>query len=153
MFKLTISAFILSAMLSSCGKAHCGKASFTLGLIKFTDAESDTIIVKRFNKGTNFSSLHDSVFVDKLNSQFQRSSDTIIVYYYTSEGQLLTEDYDHEIVLPGSPRVFRLADIAYTNEYEPSGEKVMCIAKIDSYKIDGQLKNPSNQGNFIFITK
>ncbi len=154
MFKLTISAFIACVILSSCGKPHCGKPTFTLGLIAFSDAESDTIIVRRFDKGTNFSAQHDSLFIDTLDTHFQKYSDTALVKYQTAEGLgLLTNDYDYQIFLPGPTSVFRLTDITYTTFYQGSGEKVSCLTKIESYKINGQLKTPSDEYNFIFIDK
>lgn len=154
MFKLTISAFILCLILSSCVKGRCSEASFTLGLVAFEEAESDTIILRRFDKGTNFSTQHDSIFIDILTTPFQKYSDTTIVKYETPEGlRLLTVEYDYEIVLPESNNIFRLTDIKYTKHYQASGEKVMCYSKLDSYKIDGQLKNPSDINEYILIDK
>ena len=154
MFKLTISAFILCFLFSSCGKGHCGKATFTLGLVAFNNSESDTIILRRFTKSTNFSFQQDSIFIDTLNTYFQKYSDTTIVRYQTPEGlQLLTDEYDYEIFLPESNSIFRLTDITYTKLYQGSGEKVVCYAKLNSYKINGQLKTTSENKDYILIDK
>ena len=154
MFKLTIAVLIICSILSSCVKGHCGKATFTLGLIAFSNSESDTIILKRFIKSTNFSTEKDSIFIDTLNTQFLKYSDTTIVYYHSPEGlQLLSDEYDYEIYFPKLNNFYRLTDITYTYQYQPSGEKISCYGKLDSYKIDGQLKNPSFNYDFILIHK
>ena len=154
MFKLTIFAFLVCVILSSCHKAHCNTASFSLGLVAFSTAESDTIILRRFDKGTNFTSEHDSLLIDTLNTPFQRYSDTTILYYRTPDGlSVFTEEYDYEIYLSKLNRVFRLTDIIYTNALGASGERQFCFAKLNSYNINGQLKNPSNDNDIIFIDK
>lgn len=146
--------FFISVMLSSC-EYPCGKASSMLSLISFTSSESDTIIARRFFKATNFSSVKDSVLIDKFNTNFQKNGDTILVLYPGTDGnQLITSDYDYEIIIPKANVSFRISNITEPKKYgHKGGEKVYCLNTISSYKLNDQLVNANESFGFIYLKK
>ncbi len=151
---ITVSSFILS----SCVTYPCGKASSSIALISFTDPESDTIIIRRFVKGANFSNLKDSAIITRDGrTNFQRQHDTLLILHSNVlENNLyndITSDYDFEIVLPKVPRVYRLSEIVEDIQYgKNNGQKIYCVNGMKSYKIDGQLKINAGYEN-IYLKK
>lgn len=63
-------------MLSSSDYA-CGKASDFIALVTYTPAESDTIIVRRFAKSSNFALQKNTLLIDKPNTNLQVNGDTV----------------------------------------------------------------------------
>jgi len=147
-------AIIVCTAFSSCTKGKCRKASFSLTAIGFKEAETDTIILRRFEKSTNFSLLHDSLFLDKTNTTFSFFSDTTHVSYRMPDGSgLLSDDFDYQVILPQPNSFFRLTDINYQNLYMGSGEKVVCVNMLTSYKMDGLVHTVSMDFGRIVVTR
>jgi len=127
---LTVSA------LQSCTKTPCINATLEFGLISFSDTESDSIILRRFEKGSNFRSLTDTFLLD---IQFTRTNDTLNIASTRSIG-LLTSRFDYEIYLPVAAKLFRVTSIV--EEYREikhafwNNVKVGCINEITSLTVD-----------------
>ena len=147
--------FFITCCFLSCGEYPCGKASSSLALISFTDAESDTVIIRRFSKSTNFGSLHDTLTLTRLHINFQRQNDTILVLAPSDNGNnIITSDYDYEIFLPKVTRVFRLTEIIENVKYgHKTGQKIYCLNTLSSYKLNGQPATDGNGNNFIYLKK
>lgn len=127
-------------MLNSCGHYPCGDASSFIGLVNFTEAESDTIIIRRFAKGSGLTTLHDSMMITQLNANLQRQQDTVNVLFHFDGNQFITSDYDFQIFLPATNSVYELTDITEDIRYgSKAGEKNYCINPITSYKLNGKL--------------
>lgn len=127
-------------MFNSCGRYPCGDASSFIGLINFSEAESDTIILRRFTKGTEFAALQDSVMITQSNANLQRQHDTVLVLFSFDGSQTITSDYDYEIFLPQTNRVYKLSDIREDKRFgSKAGQKVYCINPITSYQLNGEL--------------
>jgi len=116
-------------------------ASLSFGLISFSDQESDTIILRRYEKGSNFSTLKDN--------------DTLDLAYTTSIG-LITSQYDYELYFPGAIKLYRLSAIE-----EEAGEirhafwnnvKVGCVNKITSFTINNLVSYPPWY-NYFYLSK
>jgi hypothetical protein len=127
-------------LFNSCGRYPCGNASSFIGLINFTESESDTIIIRRFIKGADFTALQDSMVITQFNAHLQRQHDTLLILFPFDGNEIITSHYDFEIVLPGINRVYKLTDITEDIRYgSKAGAKVYCINPITSYKLDGEL--------------
>jgi hypothetical protein len=107
-------------------------------LVGFSDAESDTFIIRRFTR--NSSSIKDSIpQYDAV--RYNRSGDTLNMVAYLSD-VLLQSDYDYQLFFPGANKTFALTEInedfqngggGFTGNGEP-----MCGNPIISCKVDGQ---------------
>lgn len=152
---IIIGFLFITATLYSCGEYPCKEASDYIGLISFTPAETDTIIIRRVTKSTNFSIQKDSLFLNKSNANFQQNGDTVLVLAGSNDGNaIITSDYDYEIFLPGANVTYTLSDIVEPLQYGRGGKyKVLCINSIDSYKLNGQLVHKKNAYGPIYITK
>ena len=127
-------------MFNSCGRYPCGNASSFIGLINFMEAESDTIILRRFTKGTGFAALHDSMVITQSNANLQRQHDTVLVLSSFDGNKMITSDYDFEIFLPATNSVYKLNAITEDIRYgSKAGAKIYCINPITSYKLNGEL--------------
>lgn len=123
-------------LLNSCGRYPCGNASSMIALVNFTDAESDTIILRRFVKNTGFMNLYDTLLITQLNGNFQSLNDTLLVMYSVNDHHVITSDYDFEIYFPEIDKIYKLTDVAEDIRYgSKAGEKVYCINPITSYKL------------------
>ena len=155
LIQYSLLTIIVCALISACGEYPCGKASSYIALLSFTPAESDTIIVRRFNKGNNFLNLKDTIIIDKSNTNFQQNGDTILVLGGGFNGNsIITSDYDFEIYLPPLNKTYTISEITEPQQYRKnSTRKDYCINAITSYKLNGQLVNAGNSFTRIYIKK
>ena len=93
--------------LQNCSTTPCIKANLHFQLISFSDAESNSIILRRYNKGQNFSVLKDTTI---LQISFSRSNDTLVQSSSSTPG-LITSDYDHELYFPVANKIYRITEI------------------------------------------
>lgn len=146
---------VFTATLYSCGEYPCKQASDYISLISFTPAETDTIIIRRFTKSTNFSIQKDSLLIDKTNANLQQNGDTVLVLKgWGNSFATITSNYDYEIFLPGANVTYTLSDIEEPLQYGRHGTyKDLCINSINSYKLNGQMVKKENAYGPIYITK
>ncbi len=146
--------FAAGSLFYSC-QYPCGRASSSIGLISFTDTESDIIILRRFSKSTNFTDLQDTFTISRNNSNFQREHDTLLILHGMEDGNNdITSSYDYEIFLPKISRLYRLSDIVEDIKYGSKlGPKIYCINPIISYKLNGQPVDVVNYYSFIYLKK
>lgn len=143
--KIIIGLAILCISLLSCGKdIPCDDAISTLNFISFPDSETDTIILRRFNKSTNFTAPIDTFFLNNLNSSYSKSHDTLEIGNPFKGDNGLKSKYDYEIYIPQTSRLFILSDIVEEFSQTKGGglfsmDKRGCINTIKSYKLNGQL--------------
>jgi hypothetical protein len=150
-----IFSFFIATAISSCGESPCAKGDLGYRLIGFSDAESDTIILRRLPK--NSLVIKDSFVFNETNPiRFARFTDTLIMVAYASD-VLLKSDYDYQVFFPGAGRLFSVTDIKEEQSYTKSGlfntSKVGCINPITSCKVDGQLINTITFPNTIYLRK
>ena len=112
----------------------CFKADLHFALVGFSDAEADTIIMKRFTKGNN-PVLQDSLLLSPI--RYQRYGDTLQMTAYPGELNL-DIDYNYELYFPGSPKVLMISDITEEQLRMKRNHKVGCGNRITGYKLDGQ---------------
>lgn len=125
-------------MLNSCTTTPCFTGSFNFGLKGFTQAEADTILVRRFFRGSNFSNLTDSFL---LTPGFRVQQDTLEITSLFVPDSYMNAAYDYLLVFPGIPKTIRLTDITEVNREIKhsvfSNVKVGCENNITSMKADG----------------
>ena len=117
MIKQIISPLVFIAViiaLHSCGTYDCAEADgLRIGGVSFTAAELDTIILRKFVKGTGFTQLIDSVFVT---DYYQVTNDTATAGAFLSSDRLKSK-YDYQIYIPSINRLVKITDM-----YEPQQE-------------------------------
>lgn len=135
---------LLTIIISACGEYPCAKTALRYSLIGFTDAETDTIILRRFTKNT--SSLKDTFFFDEGNPlRFSRSNDTLRMAAISSTA-LLESSYDYQLFFPEGRKLFAITEIQEEQLYQKNTtifntKKAGCINKITSARLNGQLIN------------
>src|SRR5690242_11793800 len=144
----------MAFMFNSCGHDPCGDASSHIGFINFTLEETDTVIIRRFIKGSGFAALHDSMMITQSNANLQRQDDTLLVLSSFNDGKMITSDYDFEIYLPQTNNVYKISDIKEDILYgSKTGQKVYCINPITSYKLNGEFIKVDPLYQPIYLTK
>lgn len=86
--------------------------SIALSTGDYTDEEMDTVILKRYEGGSNFSQLIDSTLKIVPPDTGQYTSEHIA----TVESNVYGDDSDLEVVIPGAGQVYRVWDIKAVNE-------------------------------------
>ena len=140
--RLIICCTVLSlSLLMACGDYPCGKADLTYRLIGFSDAEADTIILRRLQK--NSLVVKDSFVFDPSNGiGFVRFADTLIIESQPGTA-LMQSDHDYQLFFPGAARTIHITEITETQSYGKnsgpfSTRKDRCLNQISSCKVDGQ---------------
>jgi hypothetical protein len=142
----------LSVLFQYCSRTPCGKADLHFQLISFSDAESNSIILRRYAKGQNFQQLKDTTL---LQIGFRRSNDTLFQSSSSTPG-LITSGYDYELYFPVANKIYRITEIEEVQGeikhsiFHPTKEG--CINSISSLKINGQLVPPLSF-NYFYLTK
>lgn len=152
--RFIIFLLILFALpVTSCEK-QCIKAEIDFALIGFSDAEADTIVLRRFEKNGSFAQPKDTVLLD--NIQFSRRNDSLQIaaiagYHY------LTSDYNYQLFFPGASTVLTITDILENKNTMTKGlfncTKEACINQITGYTINGQFSNSVVNNNLIYLKK
>lgn len=143
MKKLVILSVIVLISVSCGKKCPCFSQNLLFAPIQFSDAEADTIIIRRYMKGTNFLQLRDTIFANQDSIRFKRSGDTLNPSSYTVRTTLPTV-FDYEIYFPGAGKTFRIDNIVEEETKQPCGglfamDKVACFNPITSYRVNNQL--------------
>lgn len=152
---IVIAITSLITFLFSCGNSPCARGDLRFNLIGFSDAESDTIIIKRYKKTTSI--IIDTLLVGASNQiSYVRFGDTLRIARLSSS-VLLLSDFDYQILFPGASRNFSITEIneqlSSTNRGLFSTSKVGCINPIISCKINGQVTNTIIFPNSIYLKK
>ncbi len=142
-FIIGLSVFCISLL--SCGKdVPCDDETSTLSFISFPDTETDTIILRRFTKATNFNTPIDTFLLNKFNSSYSKYNDTLEIGNSFGGDNGLKSKYDYEIYIPQTNRLFRVNDIVEDFLHTRGGglfswDKRGCVNTIKSYRLNGQL--------------
>jgi hypothetical protein len=149
---ITIFSFILLCI-ASCD-VPCSKAEIQFGLIGFSDAESDTIILHRFSKGTT--TAVDSFSLNKQVLQFYRQGDTLQFSSFSSN-YLLTSNYDYQFYFPALARTILLSNLYEDQSSQTKTAfnctKELCVNRITRYQLDTVEYNIPEESNTIFLKK
>lgn len=150
---------ILSFFDSCCYKVDCLPATLEPALISFSPAEMDTLIFRKFDKGSNFQNPKDSIFINSGNISLLYpyvQGDTTVFHTgraYTYFKFEIQAGFDYEIFIPGANKLVRIEDIEQRREetrhcFVSDGNDI-CINPLASYKMDGETKTTE----YIYIKK
>jgi len=142
-------------LLASCGQHPCAKGELRYRLVGFSDAEADTIVLRRLQKNTSF--ILDSFVFDETNPiRFARFTDTLIMTSYSSTA-LLQSDYDYQMYFPGAARFFNITNIEEEQLYGTRSGFINttagCMNLIKGCTIDGTPVNAMVFPNTIYLRK
>ncbi len=140
--------------LISCARQPCQMANSIPALVSFSQAETDTVVVRRFSKATNFTTLKDTFLLTSANANFQRMNDTTLLLQNIDQYNIITSIYDYEIFIPKANKLFKISDVVEKIQTTNAGlGKVGCINPITSYKINGQLITPTTYFSYVYLNK
>ena len=127
----------LLLLLGSCSYP-CGKSSgLRINFVSYQPAELYNFSVSRYEKGTNFSQLLNTVSFDSAQLRFQQSNDTLNLAYFSSNA-VLPSDFDYKIFIPSTNSTYAITDLKEPQETGiKNGQKVYCMNQIVSCKVNG----------------
>jgi hypothetical protein len=131
--------------LFSCGEKHPCPAQPMLAVYKgYTMSEVDTIIVKRFQKGSSFSLFKDSIVL----TGFLRQMDSTYLIYSNVAGYF-DGSHDIQYINPFDHRTVSVSDVVIENASTRSSIFAMdpgdCYSPVVSYKVNGTTVNNTNE--------
>lgn len=139
---LILTPVLFLFLLVACGDYPCAKASLSYRLIGFSDAETDTIVLRRLQKNSMI--VKDSLVFDPSNGiAFVRFADTLLMVAYPGNA-LMEGDHDYQLFFPGAGRTIHVTGITEKISYGKNpgpfnSNKVGCVNEITSCKVDGLL--------------
>ncbi len=135
--------FFCCATSNSCTQ-KCLRAKAQIALVSFLPEETEEVVVKKFEKGSNFRTLIDSFYLNRLTSTYQERNDTLTILASYGLDNGLFSKYDYEVFMPRNHRLYQINEITETTESMNVGlscTKEACSNAIRSYNINGQLRD------------
>ena len=122
--------------------------------ISFTPEEIDTIILRKFSKGTGFKNKIDTLIMDSTNAFFEISKfskDSSVLAIFTP-AMLIKSKYDFEIYFPAVNKLVKITEIDEPLQKQKKGiaDTTYCTNVIKSFKMDGQTVNADSH-SLLFI--
>src|SRR3954454_9810045 len=75
---LLIPALFLIILSSACSDHTCApNIGMRIALVSFTPEQADTIVLRRFLKGSNFATAHDTLLIDSSLMKYRNRNDTL----------------------------------------------------------------------------
>ena len=142
------------SMLAACSRSRpCVEGTAILNFVSFTDAETDSIVLRKYVKDNGFNSLIDSVIISKNNSIYQKSNDTLHILTSMQGEYNLDIHYDYEVYMPYTNKLFRISNIV-VEQTEMNGDltyfdKNICLDPMRSYTLNGQTINTDSYEFYI----
>jgi hypothetical protein len=148
----------------SCKRCQTEACNFfetiTLHLIHYSEAETDTIIIRRYKTNTNFSILIDSV----QQKNYVYSGDTMNLFSVDMHADFFDKgllEYDLEIVNPSDNKTVRIFDISREHNTHKvcsgglfgEGKAEMCTNRLNSYNYAVNFGAIDVKGNDIYVSK
>ena len=106
----------------------------------FKYQETDTIVIKRFDKNTNFKVLLDSTVAYSMASEPGLNFQIVL----TGDENKLTIDYDYKVELPDSGKSFTISD--FVSKEKRCNTGFLCndtFNDLESYKLNGEVTRTS----------
>ncbi|HRO44076.1 MAG TPA: hypothetical protein PL009_14670 [Flavipsychrobacter sp.] len=123
-------------------KENCPFIAPHMVFVGFTEDESDTIIIRRFEKNTNFTQLLDTIRINRAHLQrieVGKDSFRLVPDNYPQLESLFYV-HDWQLHLPKAKRTVEISDATpkFTQEKEPSA---LCQSYVSSVRFDQQTYN------------
>ena len=137
-FMLRVIVFLfLVTSIASCKDCNCVPSDgLRLGLISFDSTEINTIVIRKFEKGSGFNHLIDTSLFDNGTNIFYPKKDTFEMGAFPGN-MPLKSNFDYEINVPLANRTYQVTEM---NEPQVEGNcqgKTMCVNEIVSCKLNG----------------
>lgn len=148
-----ITFLILLVSIYSCQHCECVSSfGLRLGLISFDSADINKVVIRKFEKGTNFNHLLDTSIYDNGTNIFYPGNDTFEMRTFPGD-MPLKSNFDYEVNFPSANRTYKITDI---NEPQVDGNcrlKIQCVNLIESCKLDGNFVSTSNTYETVYLRK
>ena len=135
---LAIPVLFLLAI-SSCSKTcYCTDATISLGYVAFDTGETDTIILRRYDRNSAFGRLLDTAIITDQSALFSSNGDTLSIHGNT-EATTLRSFYNYIFYLPSLNRSDSVRGIfeARDREEGSSDLECNCTNRVLSYQLNG----------------
>jgi hypothetical protein len=149
-----IMIFFIVLVFFGCEKVYTCRKEMLVPVLKgYSPAESDTLIIKRFQKGSNFSSFIDSIIL-RFPTAMTTVSDTTYHFIFAQ----IDDQYDVKLTNPYDKKTVAISEIKFElreGKTSGCGDPIKCISPIISYIRDGVTVsgNPIDQNETLLITK
>jgi len=105
-------------------------------MVSFDSTDIDTIIIRKFEKGSDFSHFIDTSQWDRNNVVFSARNDTFQMGAYIG-GILLQSKFDYQVFIPSLNKIFSITGMNEPQREDNCPGKVMCANSIVSCKLNG----------------
>jgi hypothetical protein len=152
--RVVLFMFILGILISSCGKkCICEPEQVIPAFVSYNQSEVDTILVKRFQKNTNFTEAYDEFLLHSGNAVISVVGDTTFFIPQKIDFRLQHHRWDFLLVNPFDGRRVAISDIEIEQKETRCGglfglDPQPCISPITGFKKDGVAVTPDPMGNF-----
>jgi hypothetical protein len=150
-------AYILIIVFAGCKEYPCERAFAGIGLVGFSRSETDTVLVKKYEKSTNFAALIDTILLDSTKYNYVTYNDTLRVLFSFGKDFGLTSDYDYKIILPSTGKEYQMTEITEDFRSMRYGflgtDKVACVNSLRSYNVDGQTVTAQPYAHSLYLHK
>jgi hypothetical protein len=123
-----------------------------MNFINFDSTEVDTIVTKKYEKGTAFVKQIDSTLFKEGDYRMKRNGDTISFPILTGDF-LLSPQFDYKIVLPQTFKEIKITEITVDQVRGSCAGKVQCINPFISLKTDDKIYYFTDYRNEFYIKK
>jgi hypothetical protein len=119
----------------ACSQCRCIDTDAVPNFIGFDSTEVNTVIIKKFEKGTGFSKQLDSLYFEEGDFRLRKKGDTI--YFPIRTGDFgVTARFDWKIILPLINREFQLTELTGEQTRGSCAGKIQCVNPITFVKIN-----------------
>ena len=137
MTKLSLITVVIIVVLSSCGPNMCRDQYITPVFIGFELSDLDTIVVRQYEKGSNFHQLIDTALVTS-DTTFLKSKATVndttfvLLNYISGREKYIFPDHDWQIYLPATNLTVSISNIV-SPKTEGYSKPLVCTNPINSF--------------------
>lgn len=155
--KLQILVLFIVMFFVSCGKKYqCPKENLIPAYIGYADSEIDTIILRKFKIGSNFSQKIDSTILSPFSipssALFDRQGDTVNLRLAYAKNWF-NDEYDWQIFNPFNQKQVSISDMQFQIK-ERTYRFSYCRSPLLSYKRNDTVITVSDEGaHYLFIHK
>jgi hypothetical protein len=139
----------LMLILGSCSYP-CGQSDgLRISFVSYQPTELYNFSISRYEKGTNFSQLLNTVSFDSAPLRYRQSNDTLNLAYF-SNNALLPSDFDYKIFVPSINSTYTITDLKEPQETGiKNGQKVYCMNQVVSCKVNGTERTISYEALYL----
>ena len=133
-----ILACTVLVVFGSCSKTcYCNQATLHLDYVAFDSAETDSLIVYTYPKGSGFANALDTLLLTEQNADFQFIQDTLSIGF-RGDSAALKSVYDYVFFLPSINRGDSLFGVFETRDTEEGGHDLECNCtnRVLSYRLN-----------------